>query len=83
MTADPEVFTTERYLREKRKINCRLPTTLGFLPARGEYAPAMIAAPISTLHRLTVHSGRLRGSNSSSTSDVPPMKIPTRTKPLK
>ncbi len=34
----------ERYLREKRKIKCPLPATLGFLPARGEYAPAMIAA---------------------------------------
>ncbi len=33
----------ERYLRE-RKIGCPLPATLGFLPARGEYAPAMIAA---------------------------------------
>jgi hypothetical protein len=34
----------ERYLREKRKINCPLPSTLGFLPARDGYAPAMIAA---------------------------------------
>jgi len=34
----------EKYLREKRGIRCPLPATLGFLPARGEYAPAMIAA---------------------------------------
>jgi len=34
----------ERYLRDKRKIGCPLPMTLGFLPARDEYAPAMIAA---------------------------------------
>jgi hypothetical protein len=33
----------ERYLRERRRIKCPLPSTLGFLPARGEYAPAMIA----------------------------------------
>jgi hypothetical protein len=34
----------ERYLRERRKITCPLPATLGFLPARDGYAPAMIAA---------------------------------------
>jgi hypothetical protein len=34
----------ERYLRETRKIGCPLPATLGFLPARGEYPAAMIAA---------------------------------------
>jgi Toprim domain len=34
----------ERYLRERRRIKCPLPATLGFLPTRGEYAPAMIAA---------------------------------------
>jgi Toprim domain len=34
----------ERYLREKRKIMCPLPATLGFLPARGNYAPAVVAA---------------------------------------
>jgi hypothetical protein len=34
----------ERYLREKRGIGCQLPATLGFLPARGEYPPALIAA---------------------------------------
>jgi hypothetical protein len=34
----------ETYLRKKRGIGCRLPTTLGFLPAHGEYSPALIAA---------------------------------------
>jgi len=34
----------ERYLRETRGIHCPLPATLGFLPAHGEYPPAMIAA---------------------------------------
>jgi hypothetical protein len=34
----------ERYLRERRQILCALPTTLGFLPARREYLPALIAA---------------------------------------
>jgi Toprim domain len=34
----------ERYLRERRKITCPLPATLGFLPARGDYAPAVVAA---------------------------------------
>src|SRR5260370_30322422 len=34
----------ERDLRERRKIICPLPATLGFLPARGDYAPAVIAA---------------------------------------
>jgi hypothetical protein len=34
----------EHYLREVRKITCPLPPTLGFLPARGEHPPAMIAA---------------------------------------
>jgi hypothetical protein len=33
----------ERYLRERR-IGCRLPATLGFLPAGDGYPPAMIAA---------------------------------------
>jgi hypothetical protein len=33
----------ETYLR-KRNITGPLPTTLGFLPAKGDYAPAMIAA---------------------------------------
>jgi hypothetical protein len=33
----------ERYLRE-RGIGCPLPATLGFLPARGEHSPALIAA---------------------------------------
>ena len=32
------------YLRESRGITCVLPATLGFLPARGKYPPAMIAA---------------------------------------
>jgi hypothetical protein len=34
----------EKYLRECRGYQGRLPGTLGFLPARGEYPPAMIAA---------------------------------------
>jgi hypothetical protein len=34
----------ETYLRGKRGIGCPLPATLGFLPARGEHGPAMIAA---------------------------------------
>jgi Toprim domain len=33
-----------RYLRESRRYNGPLPGTLGFLPGRGEYPPAMIAA---------------------------------------
>ena len=34
----------ETYLREARAYNGALPPTLGFLPARDEYLPAMIAA---------------------------------------
>jgi hypothetical protein len=34
----------ETYLRTKRGIGCRLPATLGFLPAHNEYPPALIAA---------------------------------------
>jgi Toprim domain len=34
----------ERYLREARGYGGPLPATLGFLPARGEHPPAMIAA---------------------------------------
>jgi hypothetical protein len=34
----------ETYLRDCRGYRGRLPVTLGFLPARGEYHPAMIAA---------------------------------------
>lgn len=34
----------ERYLREARGYRGPLPPTLGFLPARGEHPPAMIAA---------------------------------------
>jgi hypothetical protein len=34
----------ETYLRETRAYNGPLPATLGFLPARGEYLPAMVAA---------------------------------------
>ncbi len=33
----------ERYLRQARGYQGPIPATLGFLPARGEYAPAMIA----------------------------------------
>lgn len=34
----------ETYLRGPRGISCRLPPTLGFLPARNGHAPAVIAA---------------------------------------
>src|SRR5438094_729787 len=34
----------ETYLREARGYRGPLPPTLGFLPTRGEYPPAMIAA---------------------------------------
>jgi len=34
----------ETYLRECRGYHGRLPVTLGFLPARGEHCPSMIAA---------------------------------------
>ncbi|MCZ8546319.1 toprim domain-containing protein [Mesorhizobium qingshengii] len=34
----------EHYLRKVRAISCPLPPTLGFLPARGHYPPALIAA---------------------------------------
>jgi hypothetical protein len=34
----------EKYLRDGRGIACALPATLGFLPARGDYPPAMIVA---------------------------------------
>jgi Toprim domain-containing protein len=34
----------ERYLREARAYGGPLPPTLGFLPARGDYPPALIAA---------------------------------------
>ncbi len=34
----------ETYLREARCYDGRLPTTLGYLPASGEHAPAMVAA---------------------------------------
>ncbi|RWN58466.1 hypothetical protein [Mesorhizobium sp.] len=34
----------ERYLRKVRSISCPLPPTLGFLPARDDHPPALIAA---------------------------------------
>jgi hypothetical protein len=34
----------ETYLRQARSYGGRLPATLGFLPASGDFAPAMIAA---------------------------------------
>ena len=34
----------ETYLREARRISCSLPPTLGYLPPRGEYRSALIAA---------------------------------------
>jgi hypothetical protein len=34
----------ERYLRQARGLSGPFPATLGFLPARGEYPPSMIAA---------------------------------------
>jgi hypothetical protein len=34
----------ERYLREARRYGGPIPATLGFLPARGEHPPSMIAA---------------------------------------
>jgi hypothetical protein len=41
----PPVGTiVEAYLREARGYGGRLPATLGFVPARGEHQPAMIAA---------------------------------------
>jgi hypothetical protein len=39
----------ERYIREARGITCPLPATLSFLPAHGEYPPAMIA-PFGPAH---------------------------------
>jgi hypothetical protein len=39
-----EATAAETYLREVRGYSGRLPATLGFLPASGDYAPAMIAA---------------------------------------
>jgi Toprim domain-containing protein len=39
-----EGTAAEIYLREARCYGGRLPATLGFLPASGDYAPAMIAA---------------------------------------
>jgi hypothetical protein len=39
-----EGTAAETYLREARCYGGRLPATLGFLPASGDYAPAMIAA---------------------------------------
>jgi Toprim domain len=34
----------EVYLRQRRRVGCSLPATLGFLPARDDYAPSIIAA---------------------------------------
>jgi Toprim domain len=39
-----EGTAAETYLREARCYGGRLPATLGFLPASGDYTPAMIAA---------------------------------------
>jgi hypothetical protein len=39
-----EGTAAETYLRETRRYGGRLPATLGFLPASGDFAPAMIAA---------------------------------------
>ena len=55
----------ETYLRQARGIRCPLPSTLGFLPARDDYPPAMIAAfgmatePEPGL--LAIHDMALRG----------------------
>jgi hypothetical protein len=40
----PAGTVVETYLRECRGYRGRLPATLGFVPGRGEYPPAMIAA---------------------------------------
>jgi Toprim domain len=39
-----EGSVAEKYLRECRRYAGKLPATLGFLPARNDFAPAMIAA---------------------------------------
>jgi hypothetical protein len=39
----PRPSLVETYLRDARGFNGPLPATLGFLPSRGEYPPAMIA----------------------------------------
>lgn len=41
---DPHRSVVERYLREVRRYRGRMPATIRYLPARGEYGPAMIAA---------------------------------------
>ncbi|UQD96075.1 DUF7146 domain-containing protein [Bradyrhizobium japonicum] len=39
-----EGSVVERYMREVRGIQCALPPTLGYLPARGEHLAAMVSA---------------------------------------
>jgi hypothetical protein len=40
----PSRTPVERYLRDCRRITAPIPATIGFLPARDEYPPAMITA---------------------------------------
>jgi hypothetical protein len=55
----------ETYLREVRGYDGRLPATLGFLPASGDHAPAMIAAfgmARETLPgEIVIHDAAIRG----------------------
>jgi hypothetical protein len=77
----------ERYLREARGISCPLPPTLGFLPARGEHPPAMIAAfgmatepepgrlAIDAVAVRGVHLTRLKPNGSGKVEDGSEQKI--------
>lgn len=75
----------ERYLREARGYGGPLPPTLGFLPARGEYLPAVVAAfglcdepepgeLASPRYVGAVHITRLRDDGTGK-ADVEPSKI--------
>jgi hypothetical protein len=78
--------TAERYLREARRYSGPLPPTLGFLPARGEYPPAMIGAfgiadePEPSITRIRdrsvngVHLTRLRADGTGK-ADMEPNKV--------
>jgi hypothetical protein len=55
----------ERYLRQSRGYTGKLPGTLGFLPAKGNHPPAMIAAfgkPVETLPgEIVIRDSAVRG----------------------
>jgi hypothetical protein len=72
-----------RYLRQARGLKGPFPTTLGFLPARGEHPPAMIAAfgiatepkpgvlAIADRDVMAIHLTKLRADGIQKTSILP------------